>query len=143
MPNIGTPTKVARFSKGPVSVRTVTDPGLGCMDPSTSYRTGLVHESVPVYRSVFGSLYHSTELGMFEDISGTSAVNVRALTSRCPEVTVHIKHYNCLHTKFFDTKFATQLVFRLGSLPSSNGPQAAAQTATNSADIPSFMTHTD
>jgi hypothetical protein len=61
------------------------------MDPSTSYLTGLVHDSVPVYRSVFGSLYHSTEPGLVEDISGTSAINIRTLTSRTPEVTVHIK----------------------------------------------------
>jgi len=30
--------------------------------------------------------------------------------------------------EFFLTKFATQLVFSLASLPSSTGPQAAAQT---------------
>jgi len=107
MRNTETPTREARFSNGPVSVGTVTDPGLGCMDPSTSCRTGLLHDSVPVYPSVLESLYHSTEPRLVEDISGTSAINVRALTSRDLEVTVYIKHCNCLHTNFFLTKFAT------------------------------------
>jgi hypothetical protein len=94
-----TPTRETRLSNG--LVRTdVSDQGLGCMDTSTSYRTGLVHDVVLVYLSVFGFLYHSTEPGLVEDISGTSAINVRALTPRGPEVTVHIKHYKWLHTKF-------------------------------------------
>jgi hypothetical protein len=72
--------------------------------------------------------------GLADDISGTSAINLRALTLRGPEVTEHIEHYKCLHTNFFYTKLATQLVFSLASLPSSTGPQAAAQTETNPAD---------
>ena len=46
--NIEILTKEARFSNGPFSVRTVADPGRGCTDPSTSYRNGLVQDSVPV-----------------------------------------------------------------------------------------------
>ena len=65
-------------------------------------------------------------------------INERPLISRGPEVTVYIKQYKSIQI-FFDTKFATQLVFSLAPLPSSTGPQAAAQTGTNPADIPSIV----